>query len=841
MMGILDEMREAAAAKPQRQTPKAKVQEPTAEDWLTGCTVLYIQNDVGVQQMCAELTKLLDTKATRENPLLCSVDVETMPIASIRKEYHDLTIKVRQAKDRAEGWSNNATLERRHKNAKKLEIENLLLEHEGRLPAWYSEEEITAKHKANLEADLKQKAADKDYAEKCYEEFMEHAKAHEKAGLNPHLGEVRLFQLYVPGDTTVYIVDRMYVSPEAWRLLGKLIADERLVCFGHNFTFDTMMLMASGVEFGRVPHCSLLQAQALVSLTTVRKTLAERCLVVLGKKVAKEQQNSDWSKPELSKEQLAYAAADVVASSELFFAQQKMIDARSPGGAEQRIEIENCRRVYAILRGCIPAVAGIMLRGMRFDADTHLELAKRLEADYNSGYDTVMRAFKAIHSDYEGPIVENPGSNLQVGRWIAHFLEKSPGRPLDSWPRTQTGAIAVGSDVLEENLLQMDDRFHAPLEALIKWARAKKNFQDYGMPYRRHINPVTGRIHANFRIGGAETGRFSVTDPALQTINREDDFRKLFCVQEGNVVVDIDFGQIEVRVAAVLSDDKVLLGAIEEGLDIHTMTAFTCFRDKDIKIAEVCEAIWPGRDLSAINPQEAARHPAMLKQFKGDESDKSFKPPFKKYRNIAKNTFFGLIYGQGPTGLYKRLRGEGYTFTKDECADIQRKLLELYHGLRRWMAETREAAEGNDLIWTPSGRVYSARIDTGKRTEHGIIHYESYAYTKSINTPCQGGAAEIMDRVLWEFPKAFDGINQQIAAELGVEFNRVAALKDPRFAGLIHVVHDELVAEVPAKYGEVAKSIMENIMVDVAVKMFPTIPRTGLADGAIGKTWGDAK
>ncbi|NBT57514.1 hypothetical protein EBT16_01905 [bacterium] len=840
-MGILDEMREAAASQPQRQTPQSSAKDVSAKAWLEGLDVVYYTSDAGVDSLVRDMYHRLGRYSV-ETPLLCSLDVETMPIASIRKKYHDLTLEVRAAKDRAEGWSNNATLERKHKNARKLEIENIKLEHGGKIPDWYSEEEIEARHKANLEAELKQKAADKAYAEKCYEDFLEHAKAHEKAGLNPHLGEIRLLQLYFPGtpSAAVFIVDRMYVSKEAWLRLGSVFADKRIVCFGHNFTFDTMMMMASGVEFGRVPHCSLLQAQSLISLTTVRKTLAERCQVVLGKKVAKEQQNSDWSKPELSAEQLEYAAADVVASSQLFFAQHHLINERSPGGSGQRLEVENCRRVYDILRGCIPAVAGIMLRGMKFDADTHLNLAKRLEEDYNAGYDTVMRAFKSVHSE-GAPIVENPGSNLQVGRWIAYHLEKSPGNPITSWPRTETGAISVGADVLEENLLQMDEQFRPPLQALISWARAKKNFQDYGMPYRRHINPVTGRIHANFRIGGAETGRFSVTDPALQTINREDDFRKLFGVEEGNVVVDIDFGQIEVRVAAVLSDDKVLLSAIEEGLDIHTMTAFTCFRDKDLKIAEVCEQIWPGRELSEINPQEAARHPAMLKQFKGDEADKSFKPPFKKYRNIAKNTFFGLIYGQGPTGLYKRLRGEGYAFTKDECADIQRKLLELYAGLRQWMANTREMAEENDLIWTPSGRVYSARIDTGKRTEHGIIHYESYAYTKSINTPCQGGAAEIMDRVLWEFPKAFDAINQQIAAELGVEFNRVAALKDPRFAGLIHVVHDELVAEVPAKYGEEAKKIMENVMVDVAVKMFPTIPRTGLADGAIGKTWGEAK
>ena len=60
-------------------------------------------------------------------------------------------------------------------------------------------------------------------------------------------------------------------------------------------------------------------------------------------------------------------------------------------------------------------------------------------------------------------------------------------------------------------------------------------------------------------------------------------------------------------------------------------------------------------------------------------------------------------------------------------------------------------------------------------------------------------------------------------------------------ANLVHVVHDELIAEVPDEFATQAKDIMIKTMMWAATKLFENIPQTGLVEGDIGKTWGEAK
>ena len=129
-----------------------------------------------------------------------------------------------------------------------------------------------------------------------------------------------------------------------------------------------------------------------------------------------------------------------------------------------------------------------------------------------------------------------------------------------------------------ENITQLAEEFRPPMMALAEWADAKKNNSTLGEKFTRFVNPISDRIHANFRIGGTETGRFSVTEPALQTINATPEFRKLFKARDRHSLVVCDYGQIEVRVPAALSQDKVLLEAIEDGLDIHTLNRPTLFQ-----------------------------------------------------------------------------------------------------------------------------------------------------------------------------------------------------------------------------------------------------------------------
>jgi DNA polymerase I-like protein with 3'-5' exonuclease and polymerase domains len=366
------------------------------------------------------------------------------------------------------------------------------------------------------------------------------------------------------------------------------------------------------------------------------------------------------------------------------------------------------------------------------------------------------------------------------------------------WPKTEKGALAVGGgDVkiaLGRNIVP--DLLRPLLTTFQAYLDVKTQHDRLGLRYQRWAVEVAkgrNRIFPGYMIGGAETGRYSASDPPLQQMPREDEYRKLFVARPGYKLVVCDYGQIEVRVAAVLSGDGVLLAAINAGLDVHAITALACFHDHPD-----CKTMLADIGYAGSNWFEIV-HLDKVKAF--------FKGVGKLLRQMAKNSLFGLVYGQGPTALMLKIFLDvGIWVTVAEAARIQQMLLAQYDGLRRWINRTRVVAEETQLAWTPQGRCY----DVGQSW-----------YTKSINTPCQGGAAEIMLEAMAAFPDAF--------TDHGID------------GYLVMTVHDELIAEVLEDHAKRALDLMVQTMAAAAVRLFPSIPQYKLVEGGIGDNWKMAK
>ena len=140
-------------------------------------------------------------------------------------------------------------------------------------------------------------------------------------------------------------------------------------------------------------------------------------------------------------------------------------------------------------------------------------------------------------------------------------------------------------------------------------AKLKGTYLD---PLENQISKKDGRVHGTFNLNVAATGRLSSSDPNLQNIpirtklGRE--VRSVFVAEEGKVLISADYSQVELRIAAAMSNDYELIELFNQGEDIHVATA---------------------AQLAGISPSEVT----------------------KEQRNQAKAVNFGILYGQGAHGL----------------------------------------------------------------------------------------------------------------------------------------------------------------------------------------------
>jgi DNA polymerase-1 len=548
---------------------------------------------------------------------------------------------------------------------------------------------------------------------------------HGQAGLNPHLSRIRLLQLYA-GGPEVFVFDLFAVPTPVLRPL----LEKQFVA--HNAIFDLGHLMHAGLEPGGI-ECTMLQANALTGKRPSLATLAE---TELGWRISKEQQVSDWSAPALSQEQIEYAALDAVLVHRLF----PLLDSQ--------IRRKGRLRCYELMRDAQHQIAHMQLNGCFFDREAQLRLMAKWVADSERVHHELKTLLGAEF---------NLGSHIQLAAWIQKNVDASL---LNTWPRGAKARPKTGAKVLA---LYPDLPF---VKTLMQWKILNKKLTSFGSRYSAHINPATNRIHPDFRIGGTDTGRLACRNPNIQNPPKESDFRALFAASDGRVMVVADYSQVELRVVALVAQEKTMLAAYRQGIDLHRKTA----------------AALTGVPLDAVT---------------------------KAQRQLAKAVNFGLLFGQGAAGLAKYAKTQyGVDMSVKQAERYRQAFFDTYPGLRRWQRRTAELAEASHSVKTPSGRVRTFKRKRGK----------SY-FTAFLNTPIQGGAAEVMLAALAALDRRLKGLD----------------------AKLVNVVHDEIVLEVAADQAQAAKTAVEAAMVEGMLSVFPRANCNGLVEAHSGCNWAEAK
>ena len=482
------------------------------------------------------------------------------------------------------------------------------------------------------------------------------------AGLDPRRAHIRLLQVCNGGDR-VLVIDLYRTGT------GVLDQLEGVSAIAHNMAFELAFLEQAGVGLGEL-QCTL-QATRL-TLGENATSLADSAATYLNLNLDKSQQVSDWSALRLTPRQIDYAAIDAAVAWRIA---EKILP---------RFDVQ--RSAYEIQMRAVPAVMRMESRGFKLDVEAHTRLLAELEQEREAAEQEYREA--CLVSGHTALAGQTPSTPAQKEALLIALLSSEE---LQRWRRTEkSGALSTKRSEL------MRAGHYPPILALVKLSRLDKLMTSFGQTMTALVSPVTGRIHAHYRVAGAASGRASCAGPNLQQIPHDRPYRALFIPEPGNVLIAADYNNMEMRAAAHISGDREMTGAFEQGLDLHRITASRV----------------TGKDPAVVTNEE---------------------------RKGAKAVNFGGIYGQGAAGLVQSTWAQFDLVLDPMEAKARLRAFEAaYHGFVQWRRDHYQRCEDRGYILIGKdaargiGRVYpKSRVPEGK----------SY-YTRCCNLPVQGACAD---------------------------------------------------------------------------------------------------
>lgn len=363
----------------------------------------------------------------------------------------------------------------------------------------------------------------------------------------------------------------------------------------------------------------------------------------------------------------------------------------SLGGAlSPMLEEQSLRSVYdTIDRPLVPVLARMESCGITIDREQLGKLASEMNTEMD-------RLCQAIFEISGHPF------NVNSPQQLAKVLFEELGLPMQSrYGRGKT--VSTAADVLESLAEE-----HQIARSVLEYRQIAKLKGTYADALPNLISSATGRVHTTYNQAGAATGRLSSTNPNLQNIPIRSELgrqiRAAFIPRPGWKLVVADYSQIELRLLAHMSGDKVLVDAFVNGEDIHARTA-----------AEVM-----GVPPLMVTPD---------------------------MRRAAKAVNFGIVYGQTPFGLSQSLG-----IPRVEAETYIRNYFSRYSGVRKFIDQTIAEVRSSGYAQTLFGRRRPIP-DMNSRNPNA----RGFAERTAVNTPLQGTAADLIklamiriDRILRE-------------------------------------------------------------------------------------------
>ncbi|HEY6245550.1 MAG TPA: DNA polymerase [Pyrinomonadaceae bacterium] len=495
----------------------------------------------------------------------------------------------------------------------------------------------------------------------------------ETTDLDPYTSRLRLIQLAAPDKVFIFDLDAFrngdLSKTEALAPLRQLLEAQRPIKIAHNSKFDAKFIKHNlGIDLGGL--FDTLLASQLVGAGDIeeRHGLESVATRYLNEAVDKTERLSNWDF-ELSESQLEYAARDAAVLLPL---RERLIE---------RLKAESLVKVAQLEFECVMTVVDIELAGFYMHKDRWLDqlaIVQKRQGELAEQLQEVLAEESSQGSLFGGP--QRNEINLDSHQQLTQALNRL-GIPVpDSTRNWKLQPLAAQYPIIA---------------TLLEYRTVQKALTSYGENMIELINPVTKRLHADFRQIGAPTGRFACTNPNIQQVPHAVEYRRCFSgYPEGRRLVIADYSQIELRILAEFSGDQGFIDAFNSGADLHRVTASQVFNT-------------------------------------------SLEQVTKEQRDFAKRLNFGVVYGIGAQ-RFALMTG----LSQSEAENVLRKYFGTYRQLDTYLREAANRAVNDRQARTASGRLVRFRYDENDRQQISMTQ------RNGKNTPIQGTSADILKRAL---------------------------------------------------------------------------------------------
>lgn len=593
--------------------------------------------------------------------------------------------------------------------------------------------------------------------------------------------------------------------------LWKDLEDPAVDKVGHNLRFDLRFLSRLGVHvYGRLWD-TMTMAQLVDENNSVGlKQLSERYLGVdtieskreldrlvskAGVKSVADLSRIDLEKPGTYFDTIAeYACEDIRNTVQLFYLLGKKLKESDKAWRELR-KVSKTPLSY-LLEEAMPvenALLRMELRGIKLDnkavdeararlGGEHIAMQSELDAatitERKAIENELLEAARAKRKSDKGKARVEAGSERYGTRFLwtsaAHvgkLIYEQYQVPARLQKKTSSGQWSTADADL--SMLESSLHNHHPLKAvlgLLSKLRASNKLlstyvsSDGGLLEDVHL----GRVHSNYLQagsskdggkGGTATGRLSSQAPNMQNLPRNGGVKKFFVPDPWHCFLYFDYSQVELRIAAHLSQDPNLLDAYKLGLDLHAITASAVFKKLVDKVS-------------------------------------------KEERQVGKTLNFAMIYDASAWRLAQELGPLGYTV--EDCEEMRRAFFDKYSRYKEYLNEQLKYVQETGCVISETGRVR-------RLPEIGFGKFLDWR-TRSVKAPAdlmlklrqhpaeQLSSQESFERAKKKYKHAVKQAYNHPIQSLGASITKRALVRlhESNF-DLVTTVHDSIIVQVPVK------------------------------------------